>query len=169
MASANIDRETLIRRVRLSGLLDTEKIQRAYELAAETADGQELAKLMVADKLLTGFQAKMLIAGRTHGFMLGQYRILEPIGKGGMSRVFKAEHVGMDRRVAVKVLASELVQTDKARELFRHEVRVAARLQHPNIVTAFDAGSIGDKHFLVMEYVDGPNLQSLVDEDGPLP
>jgi serine/threonine protein kinase len=169
MASASIDRETMMRRVRLCGLLTPEQVQRAYELAGQTADGQELAKLLVNDKLLTSFQARMLLAGRTHGFMLGQYRILEPIGKGGMSRVFKAEHIGMGRDVAVKILASELVQTEKARQLFQHEVKVAARLHHPNIVTAYDSNQVGDKYFLVMEYVDGPNLQDLVDEDGPLP
>jgi serine/threonine-protein kinase len=169
MASASVDRETMMRRVRLSGLLTPEQVQRAYDLAARTANGQELGKLLIEDKLLTKFQARMLLAGRTHGFMLGQYRILEPIGKGGMGRVFRAEHVGMGRIVAIKVLASQLVQTEKARQLFDHEVKVAARLHHPNIVTAYDANQVGDKYFLVMEYVDGPNLQDLVDEDGPLP
>jgi serine/threonine-protein kinase len=169
MATATLDRETLMRRLRQSGLLSDEQFQHAYELAAETEDGAELAQLLVRDDLLTAFQARMLVTGRTSGFMLGQYRILEPIGKGGMGRVFKAVHVGMGRTVAIKVLSSQLVRTERARELFRHEVKAAARLLHPNIVTSYDANEFGDRHFLVMEYVDGPNLQELVEEYGPLP
>ncbi len=169
MATAELDRDTLMLRLRQSGLLSNEQFQHAYRLAAETDDGAALAQLLVRDDLLTGFQARMLVSGRTSGFTLGQYRILEPIGKGGMGRVFKAEHVGMGRTVAIKVLSSQLVKTERARELFRHEVKAAARLSHPNIVTAYDANEFGERHFLVMEYVDGPNMQELVEEQGPLP
>jgi len=169
MATAELDRDTLMRRLRQSGLLSNEQFQRAYKLAAETDNGEELAQLLVRDDLLTGFQARMLVSGRTSGFTLGQYRILEPIGKGGMGRVFKAEHVGMGRTVAIKVLSSQLVKTERARELFRHEVKTAARLSHPNIVTAYDSNEVGQRHFLVMEFVDGPNVQELVEEHGPLP
>jgi serine/threonine-protein kinase len=169
MSTAAIDRETLMKRLRSSGLLTDEQFQRAYDLAAQTDQGVLLAQMMVREKLLTAFQARMLVSGRTTGFMLGQYRILEPIGQGGMGRVFKAEHVGMGRMVAVKVLSSQLVNTPKARDLFRHEVKAAARLSHPNIVTAYDSNEVGDKYFLVMEYIDGPNVQELVEEQGPLP
>jgi serine/threonine protein kinase len=75
----------------------------------------------------------------------------------------------MNRIVAVKVLASHLVKTTKAQQMFQREVRAAARLVHPNIVTAYDANQIGDRYYLVMEYVDGPNLEELVRHKGPLP
>jgi serine/threonine-protein kinase len=75
----------------------------------------------------------------------------------------------MDRVVALKVLAPHLVETEKAQEMFRREVRAAARLIHPNIVTAYDANQVGGRHYLVMEYVDGPNLEELVHQRGPLP
>src|SRR5262249_47178851 len=117
----------------------------------------------------TRFQAERLLAGRTDGFVMGQYRILEEIGRGGMGRVYKAQHMTMHRTVALKVLAAAMTRTARARQLFQREVRAAARLVHPNIVTAFDANQLDDRLYLVMEFVDGPNLQALVRKRGPLP
>ena len=86
-----------------------------------------------------------------------------------MGRVFKAEHRTMGRVVALKVLAPDLLRTDRAQEMFLREVRAAAQLVHPNIVTAYDANEIDGRFFLVMEFVDGPNLEQLVRQQGPLP
>jgi serine/threonine-protein kinase len=83
--------------------------------------------------------------------------------------VYKAVHQTMGRFVAIKLLAPDLTRTDKAREFFEREVKAAAKLNHPNIVTAYDANQAGERFFLVMEYVDGPNLSQLVREQGPLP
>src|SRR5262249_17134010 len=88
---------------------------------------------------------------------------------GGMGHVYKARHSAMGRIVALKVLSSKLVKTDRAQELFRREARAAARLLHPNIVAAYDFNHVGHRYFLVMEYVDGPNLDQLVRKQGPLP
>ena len=79
-----------------------------------------------------------------------------------MGRVFKAEHQTMKRVVALKVLAPELLQTERAQELFEREVRVVASLTHPNIVAAYDADRVDGRCFLVLEFVDGPNLEQLV-------
>src|SRR5713226_6247654 len=119
--------------------------------------------------ILTAFQAELILRGKTDGFNLGQYRILDQIGRGGMGRVFKAEHMTMNRIVALKVLSNALTRTERARQLFQREVRAAAKLVHPNIVTAYDANETGDRLYLVMEFVDGPNLQELVQQLGPLP
>jgi serine/threonine-protein kinase len=124
---------------------------------------------MVEKGLLTKFQAERLLVGRTAGFLLGQYRVLDQIGRGGMGRVFKAEHRTMGRIVALKVLTPDLLRTDRAQEMFLREVRAAAQLVHPNIVTAYDANQIGERYYMVMEYVDGPNLEQLVRDKGPLP
>lgn len=169
MSASKVNRELFMRRLRRSGLLPAEQMRQAYDAAAETADGRELGQLLVARKVLTRFQARMLLAGRTEGFFLGQYKILEPIGQGGMGRVFKAEHVGMGRLVALKLLSPDLVQTERARQLFDREVKLVARLQHPHIVTAYDADHQQGRYFLVLEYVDGPDLQTLVRREGPLP
>ena len=169
MATQHIDRDTFITRLRASGLLGEEELSRATELAVGDRRGKALARALVESGTLTRFQAEMVYRGRTSGFLLGQYRVLDQLGRGGMGRVFKAEHQTMDRIVALKVLAPELMKTERARKLFEREVRAAARLVHPNIVTAYDANQSGDRHYLVMEFVDGPNLQELVRERGPLP
>lgn len=168
MPTQHVDRETFLARLRDSNLLSTEDLDRAVELAADAEQAKSIARLLVKNGLLTRFQAEMVYRGRTDGFILGQYRVLDELGRGGMGRVFKAEHQTMNRIVALKVVAASLMKTERARKLFQREVRAAARLIHPNIVTAYDANHVGDRHYLVMEFVNGPNLQDLVKERGPL-
>ena len=105
------------------------------------------------------------------GTILGQYRILEPLGAGGMGQVYKAVHEAMDRVVALKVIAPHLLKEARARARFQQEVRTAARLHHPNIVLAHDAAEANGLWFLVMEYVEGTTLSTLVAEHGlpPVP
>lgn len=97
-----------------------------------------------------------------------QYRLLDQLGEGGMGVVFKAEHKVMGRVVALKVMAPHLTARPAAVARFRQEVKAAARLNHPNIVTAHDAGEAGGLHFLVMEFVEGVSLDRLVARRGPL-
>jgi eukaryotic-like serine/threonine-protein kinase len=169
MPATFIDRETFLSNLRQSGLVESAQLEKVVAQLPETNRGRVIARELVAHGLLTKFQAEMLLAGRTSGFQLGQYRILDQLGQGGMGRVFKAIHVTMNRIVALKVVTSQLVKTEQGRQLFMREVRAAARLMHPNIVTAYDANQIGDRHYMVMEFVDGPNLEQLVREKGPLP
>ncbi len=164
-----MDRQTFLSNLRQSGLVTGEQMQKVIGRLPETPRGLLLARAMVEQGMLTRFQAELLLVGRTSGFHLGQYRILDHLGRGGMGRVFKAEHQTMNRIVAIKVLAPHLCKTPKAQQLFQREVRAAARLVHPNIVTAYDANQIGERCYLVMEYVDGPNLEELVRQRGPLP
>jgi hypothetical protein len=98
-----------------------------------------------------------------------RYRVLQVLGAGGMGTVYKAEHQRMERPVALKVLRRDLTQDAGAVERFHREVKAAARLAHPNIVTAYDADQAGDAHFLVMELVEGMSLDRVVAEEGPLP
>jgi uncharacterized protein (TIGR03067 family) len=98
-----------------------------------------------------------------------RYRVQGLLGAGGMGAVFKAEHLLMQRPVALKVISRSLTDRPEMVERFRREARLAARLAHPNIVTAHDAEQAGDAHFLVMEYVEGVSLAQLVADRGPLP
>src|SRR5262249_37677120 len=98
-----------------------------------------------------------------------RYRVVRFIGAGGMGAVYEAEHRVMQRLVALKVIKRAYMANAAALERFRREVRAAARLSHPNIVTTYDAEDAGETHFLVMEYVEGTDLGRLVQERGPLP
>jgi serine/threonine-protein kinase len=165
----HVDRLTFLANLRQSGLLTDAQLTASEKTLPPTPRGRVVARELVKRGLLTKFQAERLLAGRTAGFTLGQYRILDQLGRGGMGRVFKAEHRTMGRTVALKVLAPDLLQTDRAQGLFLREVRAAALLVHPNVVTAYDANEIDGRYFLVIEYVDGPNLDQLVQQQGPLP
>jgi serine/threonine-protein kinase len=118
---------------------------------------------------LTKFQAERLLEGRSDGFHLGPYFIQEQVGRGSLGRVYKARHRTMNRLVAIKVLAPEFTRTTADRQALQREVRAAAQLNHTNIVTAYDVNEMGDRHYLVLEFVDGPNLETLVRERGLLP
>ncbi|MEZ6092153.1 MAG: protein kinase, partial [Pirellulaceae bacterium] len=100
---------------------------------------------------------------------LGQYEILEVLGRGGMGAVYRARHIKLDKVVALKVLSSERWQDSGAIERFQREMRAVGKLHHPNIVAAHDAGEADGQHYLVMEYVDGVDLATLVGRLGPLP
>ncbi len=93
-----IDRPTFLANVRQSGLLTEAELTTAASQMAETNRGRLIARHLVEQGLLTRFQAERLLIGRTAGFLLGQYKILDQLGRGGMGRVFKAEHQTMKRR-----------------------------------------------------------------------
>jgi uncharacterized protein (TIGR03067 family) len=95
-----------------------------------------------------------------------RYRIVELIGRGGMGNVYRAEHRLMNRPVAIKLINSQLMQNPQAVERFRREVQAAAKLSHSNIVAAYDAEQAGNAHFLVMEFVEGTDLASVVKHRG---
>src|SRR5213080_3609064 len=94
----------------------------------------------------------------------GRYRLDGRLGAGGMSTVFKAQDTVLERPVAVKLLAEHLAQDDAFVARFRREALAAARLQHPNIVQVFDSGEDEEsgRHYIVMEYVDGPSCADLL-------
>ncbi len=129
----------------------------------------QLAQELVRRKLLTAYQLEQIQAGQGRSLVLGNYAILDKLGQGGMGLVLKAEHRRMKRLVALKVLSPQVVRTPELLRRFQREVEAAAKLSHPNIVIAHDADEAGDTHFLVMEYVEGTDLSTLVKRDGPLP
>ncbi|MEZ6136588.1 MAG: Hsp70 family protein [Pirellulaceae bacterium] len=100
--------------------------------------------------------------------VVGEYLLQEKIGEGGMGSVYRAEHRTMNRLVALKILSRSIAGQSHLRDQFFSEIRAVARLMHPNIVTAFDAGSVGDIDFLVMELVEGEVLSARIRRAGPL-
>jgi YVTN family beta-propeller protein len=96
------------------------------------------------------------------------YAVEALIGRGGMSVVYRAEHVRLKRKVALKVLAPELAEDERFRERFLRESELAASLDHPNIVPVYDAGEVEALLFIAMRYVEGTDLKALLRRDGPL-
>jgi formylglycine-generating enzyme required for sulfatase activity len=103
------------------------------------------------------------------GDRLGEYRLLEAVGEGGMETTFKAVHLRLDRLVALKVLRPDLLHDRAAVARFEREMRAIGRLQHPNIVQALDAGESGAFLYLAMELVPGETLSQRVRRQGVLP
>jgi serine/threonine-protein kinase len=169
MTVPHVDRSTFLANLRQSGLLSDVQLDAVQPRLPDSPRGRILARFLVEQGLLTRFQAEQLLAGRTHGFFLDQYVILEQLGQGGMGRVFKAEHRSLGRVVALKVLNPGLLKSGRAQALFLREARAIGQLVHPNIVTAFDASQVNGRYYLVLEYINGPNLDQLVQEKGPLP
>jgi putative two-component system response regulator len=92
------------------------------------------------------------------GFALGPYRIVAPIGRGGMATVYRAHHSALDRDVAIKVLPDFFAEEESYRERFQQEARSVARLKHPNILNVFDYGQVDGISYLVLELVEGGTL-----------
>jgi serine/threonine protein kinase len=164
-----VDRDTFLAALRDSRLLSDEQVAGLADRFCTGDPTHDLASSLVSAGLLTPFQARRLAEGEGAGLVVGQYRILEELGRGGFGQVYKALHVVMERVVAVKVIAPELVEEDRARALFKREVKAATQLYHPNIVMAYDANEDEGLLFLVMEFIDGCDLETLVRRQGPLP
>ena len=103
-----------------------------------------------------------------HGAEIGGYKIGPQLGRGGMGVVYKAHHIRLDRPAAVKVLTPALAGNDEFRERFMRESQMAATLQHPNVVTVYDAGEEEGLLYLAMQFVAGTDLRKLLELEGPL-
>ncbi len=102
------------------------------------------------------------------GRIVAGYRIEERIGRGGMGLVYRAEHINLRRRAAIKIIAPELAEDSDFRERFNREARIAAALQHPNIVTVYDAGEEEGLLYLAMQYIEGSDLSTVLRGQGRL-
>ena len=161
--------EQFVKQLEDSGILAGDTLKDFIPPRASPKDAEELATELVRKKKLTKFQAEEVYRGKGKSLVLGNYTILDKIGAGGMGQVFKAEHRRMKRIVAVKMLATAMMMDPAVVARFEREVTAAAKLNHPNIVTAFDADNANDVHLLIMEYVEGADLSALVKKNGPLP
>jgi len=148
---------------------DLKAIWGGWPAAERPKDAAALAQRLVELKKFNEFQAKELLEGRGARLVMGDYALLAKIGEGGMGQVFKAQHRRMNRIVALKVMSAAAMKDEAAIKRFQREVHAAARLEHPNIVTAYDSGEAGNVKYLVMQFVDGGDLSDLVKKNGPLP
>ncbi|MCA1685772.1 MAG: serine/threonine protein kinase, partial [Planctomycetia bacterium] len=131
------------------------------------SDSLALAARLVEENVLTEYQTKRFLANKSHGLLVGRYVILDRLGSGSMGRVYKAHHLMMDRLVAIKVIAPEIVSNERVVARFQREMKLVGRLDHPNVIRAFDADQINRVLYIVMEYVQGQSLAQRLSQ-GPI-
>lgn len=171
IATMPLTLKQFVENVSQSGLMEAGEVNSFCEnLPPERRDSvQDLAKLLVRERKLTKYQAQIIYQGKHQGLKFGEYTILDKLGEGGMGVVLRARHGRMEREVAIKVLPAKSLTNQQAIDRFYREVRAAAKLIHPNIVTAFDASEHAGSHYLVLEFVDGKDLSQILSESGRLP
>ena len=148
------------------GLIDAAELERFAVDAAEGVLG--LSRALVKAGKLTPYQAAAIYQNKSRGLVIGNYLILDKVGQGGMGVVFKARHRKLGRLGALKILPPSFTRDSGAVMRFRREFEAAGRLKHLNLVAAFEADEDRGVHFLVMDYVEGFNLERVIREHGPL-
>ena len=139
------------------------------QLAGSPRSPRALARALIAANHLTRFQAEMVLRRAGDRLQIGNYRLEEPLGAGGMGQVFRGRHRRLQQPVALKVLSPELCWNKTAIRRFEREVRLASQVSHPNLVRALDAEEQQGRWFLVMELVPGEDLSKRIRKDGALP
>jgi serine/threonine protein kinase len=151
-----------------SGLLSSDELQAAGQAVAGTEDARVAARRLVEQGYITAWQAGKLRQGQ-HALFLGKYKLLDRLEWGDQQQYYLAEHTQMKHRVALKTLGRRHAEDPASLKLFEDEGHLAASLRHPNIIHVVDFEFEKDYYFLVMEFVDGDDLQTIVERDGPLP
>ncbi len=138
------------------------------QIDAKPQSAASLAKTLVRQSHLTEWQARQLLKGQA-GFVLNHYRLLNPIGRGGMGHVFRGLDAKTNDVVAVKVMARKLTSNQTLVSRFRREIRATSRLNSPYVVRTLDAGRVGKVDFMVMEFVNGDQLDRIANRLGRVP
>ena len=128
-----------------------------------------LARVLISHHIITPYQAQQLLLGRYSDFYVGKFKLLDLLGRGGMGKVFLAEQITMHRLVAVKVLRARIRSNEEVHARFIREAHAVAALDHPNIVQAFDFDEIKGIPYIVMEYIEGLDLEALIKKVGSIP
>jgi serine/threonine-protein kinase len=165
-----MDSATLIAQLRDLDLWPRDEAlqRRLLGLSRRHEDARAFARELIQLNLLTPYQANQLLTGRGPSLAIGPYRILERLGEGGVGQVFKARHRLLHRVVALKLIRPERVTHPTTVGRFQREVQVAAQLDHPNVVRAYDAAEQAGTYYFAMQYVEGADLARVVKERGPL-
>jgi eukaryotic-like serine/threonine-protein kinase len=151
-----------------SGVLSEATQRGVHDRLGHVVDAKALAHQLVEDGTLTAFQARRLLKGK-RGLVIGRYILLDHIGQGARGRVFKARHRLMDRVVALKVVLPDDSLSKRAAARFFREMKIAAMLDHANVVRAIDADVHDGSPYIVMEYLEGHDLERVYARRGPLP
>ncbi len=157
-----------------SGLIDEAGLEACFALIpaekrTHDAIDRRLARQAITAGRLTLWQAQQIMGGRSTGFKIDKYILLDLLGRGGMGRVYLAKDVRLNRMVALKILSQERMTNPRAIARFQREAKVGAQLQHENLVRVYDEGDSGGVRYLVMEYIEGKNVGQLIGELGAIP
>lgn len=160
----------LLIRSRLLQAPDVQLMHRRWRLEAREAsnDVPKFTKWLVNNQYVTDFQAQSLARGHADHFFLGQYKLLDRIGKGRMAGVYKGLH-NLGNIVAVKILPPSKVRDPQALARFQREAKMAVKLKHTNVVRAFHMGNAAGVYYLVMEYLEGETLEDVLKRRHKLP
>lgn len=142
--------------------------QRWLAEARDAAQVTAFLKWLVAKNYVTEYQASLLSRGHVDDFFLGEYRILERIGRGRMAGVYKAVHP-LGQVVAIKVLPPSRAKSGQTLARFQREARLSIKLRHPHVVRSFQVGETKGIHYLVMEYLEGETLEEVLSRRKRLP
>ena len=138
-------------------------------IGKRVTQAKELLRHLVERGWMTEFQVREMAMGRELDLRLGNYVLLRLLGEGGMGQVFKARRHGTTDEVALKIVLPEMTRDAAAVKQFMWEIQALARMDHPNIIRTYDAGSERGRHFFTMEYIEGSDLGKLVKKYGHLP
>ena len=157
--------------VRKSGLAEASKIDEVVASLdnLEAPVNDEVTNAFIEAKLITTWHLKQLLKGKHRGFFLERYKLLNELGKGGMSSVYLAEHTDMHLPVAIKVLPVKRVGEKSYLERFKREAKASFKLRHDNIAGATNFAHHGDLWYIVLDYIEGEDLYQKVKASGPLP
>lgn len=153
--------ESLRDQLRATGLVDSDTLS-----SVAGVDPAAVVQTLVDGGALTEWQGREILQGLRRDFFLDRYRLLDLLGEGSVGAVYKAQDERTGRMVAIKVLFDKHEDRDTAAR-FQREMEVVSSLEHPNIISAYDAGKIGDQLALVMEYVDGRDVEETLEEGIP--
>ena len=171
---SKITSEQFIELITKSEIADSKDVAELEKTIRRENDGSlpqdpvEVAKRYEDAGLITRWHSEKLLLGKYKGYFLGKHKLLGHIGRGGMSTVYLAVHTAMGAKRAIKVLPRSKLSKSSYLARFQREAQAIAALDHPNIVRAYDIDNQNDTHYIVMEYVEGSDLQNLVKNKGPL-
>ena len=156
-----IDIELLVDQLTLIGLITREQYYEA-RVEAEDGSGEALIRVLMRKGWLTSWQLERLKKGDLSSFFFGNYRALFHLAEGTFARVYRGRHNETGSPAAVKVLRQRFISMPDAVMRFHKEAEAGMRLRHPNIVRLEDQGQQDNRHFMIMEYVEGMNLREFL-------
>jgi eukaryotic-like serine/threonine-protein kinase len=158
---AEVDAEMMVDQVTMLGLISREQLHDA-RADAESGSPDAVLRMLVRKGSITSWQLDRLKKGDPSGFFFGDSKVLFHLAEGTFARVYRGEHATSRAPLAVKVLRQRFAQLPEAVDRFHKEAEAGMKLRHPNIVQVIDQGRHENRHYMIMEYVEGMNLRDFM-------